>query len=430
MNENPIAIVLGGTIPHIHLIELLKERGFYTILLDYTPNPPAKESADEHLLVSTLDNEAVLEVARKRNATLVISTNVDQANVTCCYVAEKLGLYSPYSYETALNVTDKRRMKRIMLDNLIPTSRFAQVGSVKEIENFHLSFPVMVKPADSNSANGVKRANTSDELERYLPDALRFSRNGKAIVEEFVLGKEISAYGVVVNGEAKLIMHQERISVYDGEDKVIKCYASLAPARISKNAEQKAEQILTSIAQAFHLNNTPLFFQGIVNGDEISVIEFAPRVGGGISFQTILDATGYDIISAALDSYLNIPISVDNWHPMNGKYAVNQIYGTDGVYDKTIGREEILNDGTATVVSFYKHHGDTVDSSRASSSRIGVFVVSDATEVGLRKKISDAFSKLDSLDVNGRSIIRKDLNLDLLWNSTRTNIVLNEASSV
>lgn len=419
--DKPIALVLGGTVPHVHLIELLKKRGYYTILLDYTPNPPAKEYADEHLPVSTLDPDAVLDVARNRNGALVISTNVDQANVTCCYVAEKLGLFSPYSYETALNVTDKRRMKKIMLENNIPTSKYVQVGSLEEVQAIDLRFPLMVKPADSNSANGVKRVSSQEELERYLPDSLRFSRNGKAIVEEFVTGKEISAYGVIVNGEAKLIMHQERVSVYDGEDKVIKCYASLAPSRITESAADKAEQILTMIAKAFHLDNTPLFFQGIFDGEDISVIEFAPRVGGGISFQTIKDATGYDIIAAALDSYLNIPISVESWHPMNGKYAVNQIYGTNGVYDHTTGVEALVENGTVNVLSFYKHKGDTIDSSRASSSRIGVMVVSDKTESGLRQKISNAFSQLDSFDVNGKSIIRKDLNLDKLWNYTSTN---------
>lgn len=422
MINKPVALVLGGTVPHVHLIELLKGRGYYTILLDYTPNPPAKEFADEHLPVSTLDPDAVLDVARRRNACLVISTNVDQANVTCCYVAEKLGLFSPYSYETALNVTDKQRMKKIMLDNNIPTSKYIQVGSLEEAKAIDLRFPLMVKPADSNSANGVKRVSSQEELERYLPDSLRFSRNGKAIIEEFVTGKEISAYGVIVNDEAKLIMHQERVSVYDGEDKVIKCYASLAPSRITETAADKAEQILTMIAKAFHLDNTPLFFQGIVNGEDISVIEFAPRVGGGISFQTIKDATGYDIIVAALDSYLNIPISVDSWHPMNGKYAVNQIYGTNGVYNNTTGVEALVENGTVNVLSFYKHKGDIIDSSRASSSRIGVMVVSDKTEAGLRHKISKAFSQLDSFDINGKSIIRRDLNLDKLWNYTSTNV--------
>lgn len=419
--EKPVALVLGGTIPHIHLIELLRERGYHTVLLDYTKYPPAKDYADEHLPVSTLDKEAVLNVAKDRNASLVISTNVDQANVTCCYVAEQLGLPKPYSYETALNVTDKQRMKRIMWENGIPTSRYLQVGNMAEIDGMDLDYPLMVKPADSNSANGVKRVYTVEELKKYLPDALSFSRNGMAIVEEFVTGKEISAYGVVINGKAKMVMHQERVSVYDGDDRVIKCYASLAPSRISDKASSSAEQILTEIATAFHLDNIPLFFQGIVDGDDISVIEFAPRVGGGISFQTIKDATGYDIINAAVDSFLNIPISLEGLHEMKEMYAVNQIYGCNGVYEKTTGVDELLSDRIVKTLSFYKHEGDLIDSSRASSSRIGVMVVSDKTESGLRRKISDAFSRLDSFDENGNSIIRRDLNIDLLWNTTSTN---------
>lgn len=419
--DKPVAIILGGTVPHIHLISLLKERGYYTILLDYTDNPPAKVFADEHLQISTLDKEAVLAIARRRKANLVISTNVDQANVTCCFVAEVLGLPEPYSYETALDVTDKHRMKRIMLENSIPTSKYTQVSSIDQIKDMDLCYPLMVKPADSNSANGVKRVYTEEELKQHLPEALRFSRNGKAIIEEFVVGKEISAYGVVVNDRAHLIMHQERISVYDGEENIIKCYASLAPSRISEVAERKAEQILTQIALAFNLDNTPLFFQGIVNEDDISVIEFAPRVGGGISFQTILDATGYDIINSAIDSFLGLPINTDGWHPIVGKYAVNQIYGTGGVYDRTIGGDELLGDGIINTLSFYKHNGDIIDPSRASSSRIGVMVVKDKTEIGLRKKISEAFSRLDSLDQEGKSIFRRDLNLDKLWDTSSIN---------
>lgn len=418
---NPVAIVLGGTVPHSHLIKLLKQRGYYTVLIDYTQNPPAKEFADEHVIESTLDKDAVLRIAQMKNARLVISTNVDQANVTCCYVAEKLDLPRPYSYNTALNVTDKKRMKQIMWDNGVPTSRYAVVKTAEELKGIKLTYPLMIKPADSNSANGVKRVFSEDELFISLPDVLKFSRNGSAIVEEFKEGKEISAYGVVVGGCAKLIMHQERISVYDGIDKVIKCYASLAPSRISERAVSRAESLLTQIAQAFDLDNTPLFFQGVVQGDDVSVIEFAPRVGGGISYQTILDSTGYDLISSGIDSFLNIPIEIDGWHAMKHLYAVNQIYGEDGVYDHSEGVEGLLRDGIAKTISFYKSTGSVIKTNSASSSRIGVMVVCGDSQSELRNKIATAFITLDSFDVNGRSIIRRDLNLDSLWDKAYSN---------
>ena len=41
--NKPVAIILGGTFPHIELINNLKKRCYYTILIDYLDNPTAKE---------------------------------------------------------------------------------------------------------------------------------------------------------------------------------------------------------------------------------------------------------------------------------------------------------------------------------------------------------------------------------------------------
>lgn len=411
----PIVLVLGGTVPHVSLVKKLKDRGYYTILIDFLDNPPAREFADEHIKESTLDKEKVTEIARERNAVAVLATCVDQANVTCCYAAEQLGLPHPYSYQTALDVTDKVRMKEIMWRNHIPTSHYVHVSNVEDALSQSLRYPLIVKPADSNSANGVKKVKDEDELKEYLPIALNYSRNGFAIVEEFITGREISAYSVIVNGKAHLLMAQERLSCIEGAENTIKCYGSYTPARISPKATLKIEPILTQIATAFHLDNTPLFFQGIVDGDDINIIEFAPRVGGGISSQTIKFSTNFDIIDAAIDSYFCKPISFEGWHPQSKHYAVNQIYGKNGVYDHTTGVERILADKLIENISFYKNRGDYIDESRASSGRIGVMVFSADSENEIREKIKTVFNTIDCFDDNGNSMIRRDLNLNDMW---------------
>lgn len=53
------AIILAGGYDQIALIQELKKRGFETILIDYYENPPAKNFADNHYQVSTLDIEAI-----------------------------------------------------------------------------------------------------------------------------------------------------------------------------------------------------------------------------------------------------------------------------------------------------------------------------------------------------------------------------------
>jgi formate-dependent phosphoribosylglycinamide formyltransferase (GAR transformylase) len=83
MMANPVAIVLGGTSPHIELIKNLKNRGYYVILVDYYENPPAKICADEHLQESALDKDKVLEIAQRRKASLVLSCCVDKFIPVC-----------------------------------------------------------------------------------------------------------------------------------------------------------------------------------------------------------------------------------------------------------------------------------------------------------------------------------------------------------
>lgn len=411
MNNKEIAIVLGGTVPHCELIRQLQARNYFVILIDYLPNPPAKQVADEHIQESTLDKEAVLRVALERNASLVICGCVDQANITACYVMEKLNCRPPYSYSTALSITNKGEMKKMMRENDIPTSRYIYFDNCNDLESIDLNYPVIVKPADSNSANGVKKVDNIIELSKSLETALQISRNNRAIVEEFVEGVEISAYCYVKNHQAKLLMTAERLSVLDGDEEVIKCYSSVAPARIGDVAEKQAEAIATKIAKAYQLDNTPLFFQGILSNDKISVIEFAPRVGGGSCFKTIKENTGFDVIEATIDSWLGRSVTFDKWHYPSEVIVVNTVYGNDGIYGKITGYQKLLDEGTIQALYPIRTTGETIDNRRASSSRICFIVIKASSLPEVVDRIKEVYEEIDVLSIDGKSLLRKDLSI-------------------
>ena len=404
----PTAIVLGGTNPHIELIHQLKSRGYYVILVDYLNHPPAKDHADLHVQESTMDPQKVLEVAEAVNASLVISACVDQANITACYVAEKMGLTKPYSYEVAQNITNKGHMKAMMQQYGVPTTKHVYLEAGSEIGNIDLRFPMMVKPADSCAASGVKRANNSDELERFWNEACNVSRTGRTIIEEVAQGAEVSAYCFIENHEAHIIMISERLSVIEGERQVLKCYATLTPPRITETATAKIKDAANAIARAYGLNNTPLHVQAMCNGDEINIIEFAPRVGGGISYETIRDNTGFDIISATIDSYLEHPIT-PVYHPVNTFFSVNNIYGIPGTFDRLEGAEELIEEGVIRSIHYHRTSGTVIDDSRASSSRIAAFVAQGNTPQEMEEKIAYAMNHINAYDPDGNSVMRKDL---------------------
>lgn len=406
--DKPVAIVLGGTAPHIELIHQLKERGYWVVLVDYLPNSPAKKHADKHEQVSTLDNEAVLKVARQYEAKLVISACVDQANITACYVAEKLGLPHPYSYQLASDITNKGYMKRIMWENDIPTTKYVFLNKEEELGENNLSFPVMVKPADSCASSGVKKAYNKIDLMQFLAEAKNVSRTGRTVVEEFFSGVEVSVYAFVKQYEANILMIAERLSVIEGEKQVLKCYATITPPNVTKVALQKIEFFTTKIAQVFGLDNTPLHVQFICNGEDVSVIEFAPRVGGGISYETIKNSTGFDIISATIDSYLQKPVEV-KCSPSNRVFSVNIAYGVPGVFDHIEGVEPLIEKGYIDSVHYHKTKGAEITADRASGGRIAAILVSGDTRQEVLNKVKCVFDTINAYDAVGNQILRKDL---------------------
>ncbi|MBR5079620.1 MAG: ATP-grasp domain-containing protein [Victivallales bacterium] len=406
--KSPVAIVLGGTNPHIELINQLKKRGYFVILADYLENPPARSAADLHDRASTLDQDAILKLAQDHNAQLVISACVDQANITACYVAEKLGLTRPYSYQTAQAITNKGIMKQVMSEYHIPTTKYYYLGNGEELPSFNLRYPVMVKPADSCAASGVKKASNANELAQFLQDAKKISRTGRTVVEEFFEGTEVSAYCFVQDGVANVIMVSERLSVIEGDAQVLKCYATVTPPAISDSAMAKLRKASTDIANAFKLDNTPLHVQAIINGDDISIIEFAPRVGGGISYRTIRENTGFDIISATIDSYLQKRVAL-SYHDITCYQCVDIIYGEPNIFDHITGVDELVKDGVIEAFHYHKTKGMPLSNDRASAGRIGAFIVKGGTRGEVGEKVSLAMSRLEAFSKDGKPILRKDL---------------------
>lgn len=404
------AIVLGGTNPHIELIKQLHDRNYYVILIDYLDNPPAKKYADIHIQESSMDMDKVVEIGKQYDVNLVICTCIDQQNMVACYVAEKLGLTKPYTYELARKITNKGFMKKIMVENNMPTTKYHYLMADDKLDCDKFRFPVIVKPADSLGAAGVKKAHNVYEVEKYLAEARKVSRTSSVVIEEFFEGIEVSIYAFAVEDRAEIVMISERISVIDGDKKVFKCYATLTPPTISSVAKNKIQKATNDIVRAFGFHNTPLHVQVIINGDDINIIEFAPRVGGGISYRVIKEQTGFDIISAAIDSYCEKKVT-PKYHNSNDYYSINLLYGEPCVFDHVTGIEDLKKEGIIEDFHNHKTKGMLLTDERATACRIGALLIKEKTYDKLIEKIRYAFNKIDAFDKNGKSILRKDLHL-------------------
>lgn len=300
-------------------------------------------------------------------------------------------------------------MKRIFCENQIPTSWFKIVHEADEKNDLtDFKFPVVVKPVDCNSSKGVHRADDYDEVLFYLKEAIELSRTKTAIVEGFNTGEEIQVDCLAVNDSAEVIMTRQKQKIPGKNTMVLQSFGSVVPAPLSPVLMSQARDIACKIARAFHLRNTPFFYQAIVTEEGIRVLEFAPRIGGGLSYYLIKTVTGFDPVEAAIKSFLGETIHYVN--KTNGHYySTNLLYMRPGIFDHIEGLEPLMEDSVIKDWFIMKNKGDVIDSDLRSSNRVGAFVIEAESYQQLFRKAETAYSQIEVLDDKGNKMLKRDL---------------------
>jgi biotin carboxylase len=294
-----------------------------------------------------------------------------------------------------------------MIDNGIPTSKHITITDINQFDNKSLKYPIIVKPADSNSSKGVRRIDENEvHANEYIKKALSISRNGAAIIEEYKFGKEVGVDCIIKNHQANIIMTRERRKIETNNDAIQQIYGSFWPAEITDVQIEQLRQIAEKISFAFELDNTPLMMQTIVSDNEINVIEFGARIGGGENYHIIKELTGYDFIEQAIHSFLGEEISLD-YHTPNYLLADNYIYMKAGVFGKIVFNENVKDDILYSNV--YRQCGSEIGADISSNNRVGVFVVKAKTKEALLQKTSQIINNMEVYDIKGNPVMRKDI---------------------
>lgn len=401
-------LVLAGGSDQADLMDLLRIKfpGCYIILADMAPKVLAASHADKHLIISTMDFDAVRKAAIEEKVDCIMTACGDQPLITMATISEELGMPCYLSREEALSMTNKLYMKKIMVDNGIPTSKFRKVSDVNE-DISDLKYPLMVKPADCNGSLGVRKANNREQFIEFFTQAQKYSFSNSAIVEEFKEGKEVGIDCYALNGKAQILMLGEVRKKKIG-DSVLLIYQTYIPADISQKAKENLQIIANDITRVFKLENTPILIQTLVNGDEVNVIEFAPRIGGASKHRTVTLKTGFDILKANVDAMFGeIPEIKTN--PNNCFFSRNHVYAYPCTFSHVENAEKLIEDGIIVEFIPYKIEGASVGEYLASRDRIGSFLVKAPTMEELKNKIKKAVKTLKVYDDKGNDVMKREI---------------------
>lgn len=401
------ALVLCGGIPQVELIKQLKERGIYTILADMNENVVARKYADKFYPVSVLDIKAVKELALSENVDMIITVCADQVLMVCAQISEMLGLPSYISYETAKKVSDKEFMKKIFSENDIPSSKYIVMENLDMNRISTMKYPLIVKPVDSYSSKGVKKVFHVSEVQEAFDAAFNISRSKKVIIEEYVQGRELSIDAYIEDGVAHILCISQLDKIPANNKFVINRLTY--PADISEKIEKEIRNIVKKIADAFGLVNTPMLVQLIYNEDNISVLEFCARTGGGDKFRLIKNVANFDVVKAVIDLTLGEKPHVAKKESAPTYIIDEFLYCKKGTFDHLEGFQELKNQGILSEFYQLKQKGTKLDEIKSSGDRVAYFTIQAETKEELKRLYDKAINQIKIVDNNGEDLIRHDL---------------------
>ena len=398
------AMVLAGGLPQIELIKELKFRGYYTILIDYTLHPIAEPYADKFYCESTLDIPTVMKIAIEEKIDIIITCCTDQAMLTVSIVAEKLGLPCYINEKIGKVATNKQYMKRMFKDNGIPTAKYAIVNNMEELKNFQ--YPLVVKPVDCNSSKGVLKVYDEDQAQKALMRAISLSRTHKAVIEEYIEGKEVSVDIFVENKKARILCTSISEKIADNKHFVI--YKGRYPADIDKKIYGEIEKISQHIVDAINIVNGPMLIQYLIKDDKPYVIEYGARTGGCVKYRMIELASGVNVIKATVDLFdgKNPEITLK---PFDGVIVDEFVYCKEGVLDHIEGMEDCLKSNSTSEIYVLKENKATFNKVTCSTDRVIAIVIVAQNYEEYVKKHNAIANSIKVIDDKGIDIMRHDL---------------------
>lgn len=295
-------MMLGANFFQMTAIKRAKELGYYVITVDYLPKNPGHKYADEYYNISTLDKEAVLNLARSLEIDGILSYASDVSASTAAYVAEKLGLPTN-PYQSVRILTQKHLFRQFMNENnlYMPQGQvFQEREQAREYFN-HMNLPVMIKPVDSSGSKGVIKVHSRECFENAYREAMAYSATNKIIIEQFIRkkGYQIDGDGFLKDGKIVFfgVMDQHNNIGRNPHAPIGLSYPSIQEETHQKKAYELIQKIFDKLGMRFGAFN---FEYLIDEGGDICILEIGPRNGGNFIPDTLKYALGVDMIEASI----------------------------------------------------------------------------------------------------------------------------------
>ena len=307
--------IIGASYLQRPLVEKAKDLGLRTLCFAWPEGAVCADLADEFFPISIVEKDAILEICQREMIDGVCTIASDVAAPTVAYIAERLHL-NGNSFIAAIKANDKYLMREAFSAANILCPRYSLVTKNASPDFALWDYPLIVKPCDRSGSLGVIKVDTPEELKKSIESAFMLSFSHKAIVEEYIEGREISVEFISYHGTHFPLTITDKVTTG-------------APHFVELEHHQPADLSQSQFKAIYSLTEQALNALGISDGashteykitenGDIYIIELGARMGGDFIGSDLVElSTGYDfvkgVIEVALDSF-NVPTITEHTH--------------------------------------------------------------------------------------------------------------------
>ncbi len=377
-------MILGGNSAQQTVTMAAKELGHYVISVDYLPENPAHKYADEYHNVSTLDKDAVLNLAKNLEIDGILTYASDISVSTVSYVANKLSL--PTNPENCLQtLTNKSMFREFLRSNgfACPRGKSFALNEKSEAFEFYLNInsPCIVKPVDSSGSKGVHKIQNKNDFFTFFDDAINHSISKKVMVEEFIerVGYQTDGDGFVVDGKIAVFGMMDQ-----HQDKSCSAYTPIAhsyPSTQSKETLEKAKALAQKIFDLLGFNFGAFNYEYIVDKNgKIYILEIGPRNGGNMIADAYKEACLTDMAKCSVQCALGLDPTefiVNKFCHCATSYVIHS--NKSGIFRDIKISDEIADNVKS--LRFCVKQGEKIERFKDASGSLAMAVISfDSTE--------------------------------------------------
>lgn len=333
-------LVLGTNVSATDIVEYAKSEGAYTIVADYYPpeRSEAKRIADEGILISTADIEALDKIIKEYHVDGVLAGISEFNLLNAMELSRRNNLPFYCNKEQWDRIESKELFRELCNKSNVPCPKTYFSG--KDIPDELWStfkYPLVLKPVDASTSAGVFICQNEAELRAHYAESLEKSNKGIIIIEEFIEGNEFTAHYTICGGKAALACVDNRYPVAIHEGKVTTIpVARIYPSVFAEEYIRDVDASMLKLCENLGIQDGILFIQGIHNpktGD-FRIFEAGLRCAGEAPYRFLKKLTGQNFIHIIVDHALL------------------------GHSDYDISKEKPMLDGKCCgIVSFVAHHG-------------------------------------------------------------------------